>query len=307
MGNIDFAGKTLVVTGAGRGLGRAYVLALAQRGASVVVNDYGVDVDGKHPDDGPAETVTQEIIAAGGKAVACFASVTTKAGADTIIRTALEHFGRIDVLINNAGIVSLSPFDAYPDGMFEQHLDIHVRGSWNMAQRAWGEMKKRRGGRIINTLSLAGYYGQANNSAYATCKAGLMGLTRSLALEGQVHGIIVNGFAPGGMTRMATPFVESLPPEQRETVSAMLSVNDPTALLLYLAHESCKTSGRFYSAMGGRVAQHQLMETIGLCTAPGTLTPELIAQEQATIDNMDNGFAPESVDDVGIKLQGIFG
>ena len=302
-GAMRFDGKVAIVTGAGRGLGRSYAQAFAARGARVVVNDYGVDVEGRGSDQRPAAHVAEEIRKAGGEAVSCFASVSAQGGAEAIVDAAMDAFGRVDILVNNAGILREEEFPNFSDDIFEAHLATHVLGSWKVSHRVWPVMERQGGGRIVNIVSTAAFYGQAGNAAYSTCKAGVTGLTRSLALAGRAVGIKANGLAPGGLTRMAERYAGGMSAAEREEFSATLNHKDPTAMLLYLAHDRCASSGAFYSAMAGRVARHLAIESVGLCVQPGSLTPELIAGKAGVIDAMGEWLAPESVEDAARILE----
>jgi len=300
---LRFDDKVVIITGAGGGLGLAYAKAFAARGAKVVINDLGVLADGSTPDKNTAVRAADQIVASGGQAVPCFASVATVEGADAIVKAALDAYGRADVLINNAGVAHFASFSDMQPETLDLLLDVHVRGSFLVSQRVWQEMVRQGGGRIVNTLSTAGYYGEGGNSIYSMCKAALMGLTRSLALEGADVGITVNGLAPGGWSRMTESYADSLASDQRELLRKALMTEDPAAMMLWLSHENCEAKGEFYTAMSGRVSRNLVTENMGFQTEPGTLTPELIAEFEIKINKMDDCFAPESVEDSVEKLQ----
>src|SRR4051812_29706862 len=186
---IRFDGRTAIVTGGGRGLGRAYALELARRGAAVVVNDLGGTVDGREQDRSPADTVVSEIEAAGGAAVASYDSVTTPAGAAAIVQRALDVFGAVDIVVANAGILrGRSLAKATPDDL-DAHLDVHSKGSFYIAQSAWPSMRERGYGRFVSFSSMAGIFGLAGAAAYAPAKAAVVGLSNVIAIEGARHGI----------------------------------------------------------------------------------------------------------------------
>ena len=193
-------GKVAVVTGGGRGIGRAEALALAEAGASVVVNDLGVDARGDNPSREPADEVAQEIVQKGGRAVANHESVADYAGAGRIIQQAVDTFGRIDILINNAGIIGADLLDEHTPEEWDKVVGIHLTGTFNTCRHAVPHMKKERYGRIINTISNAWNY-PTGLHGYAAAKGGIVTLTWSLAFELRQHGITVNAISPFGKTR----------------------------------------------------------------------------------------------------------
>ncbi len=179
MNSYRFEGRVAVVTGAGRGIGRAHALLLAERGARVVVNDLGGSMDGVGADAEPASTVAAEIVAAGGVAIADSSDVASAAGAQSLVDAAIERFGRLDVLVNNAGIIRWAGLPEADEDNLASHLAVHVMGSFNTTRAAWPQMVEQGYGRIVMTTS-SGMFGLPNNLAYATAKAGVIGLTRSL-------------------------------------------------------------------------------------------------------------------------------
>ncbi len=268
-----FDGRVAVVTGAGRGIGRAYALALAERGASVVVNDLGAAADGTGADDGPAAQVAGEITGAGGTAVADTSDIGTGSGAAAAVGTALEAFGRIDLLVNNAGIIAWAGLPEADEENLTRHLAVHTVGSFNTTRAAWPHLVAQGYGRIVMTTS-SGVFGLANNTAYATAKAAVIGLTRSLAVAGGPHGIKVNAIAPAAVTRMAGGG-RSAPPMLPELVAPLAA---------YLAHEDCPVSGEVYLAGAGRFARLFLATTPGY-VCPGPATVEDVAAHWAAIND----------------------
>jgi len=202
MSDFSFDGRVAVVTGAGRGLGRSYARLLAERGASVVVNDLGGSIEGDGADAGPAQSVVEEIVAAGGRAVADTHDVSTQAGGEAIIDAAIEHFGRIDIVVNNAGIIRWAGLPEVDLANLEAHLAVHLVGSFNTTRAAWPHFVEQGYGRVVLTTS-SGLFGFDNNLSYAAAKAGVVGLARSAKLAGEPHGIKVNLIAPAAQTRMA--------------------------------------------------------------------------------------------------------
>jgi NAD(P)-dependent dehydrogenase (short-subunit alcohol dehydrogenase family) len=224
---------------------------LAQRGAAVVVNDLGGAVDGTGTDSGPADEVARQIAAAGGSALGDAHDVATSAGAQALVDGAIRRFGRIDILINNAGIIRWAGFPEADEDNLARHLAVHTVGSFNTARAAWPHMSEAGYGRIVMTTS-SGVFGLANNISYATAKAAVIGLTRSLAVAGAGHDIKVNLIAPAAMTRMAGG--GGSPDMAPELVAPMAA---------YLAHEACPVSGEIYSAGAGRFARVFIAETPG--------------------------------------------
>jgi NAD(P)-dependent dehydrogenase (short-subunit alcohol dehydrogenase family) len=251
-------GKVAVITGAARGIGRAEALLFAREGARVVVNDVGAGSDGQGEDEEPARQVVGEIEAAGGEAVASFASVASRAGAEAIVATAVRRFGRIDVLVNNAGIVRHEPLLEATDPSWEAVLAVHLRGTFLCTQAAARRMVEQGGGgRIVNTTCATGLYGAAGQASYAAAKAGVHGLTRAAAIELERHGITVNALAPLARTRLT---------EDEPSFQGLdgLSPNHVAPAALFLASDLCADrSGQLLAVAGGRLYGFKLVETRG--------------------------------------------
>ncbi len=244
------------MTGAGRGIGRAYALLLAERGAAVVVNDLGGTMEGEGSDAGPAADVAAEITTLGGAAVAETSNIAEEPGARSVVQAAVDHFGRIDILINNAGIIRWAGFPEVDQENLTSHLAVHTVGAFNTARAAWPHMADQGYGRIVMTTS-SGVFGLPNNTSYATAKAAVVGLTRSLATAGSKRGIRVNLIAPAAMTRMAG--AGAGPTEMTPELVAPMAA--------FLAHEDCPVSGEIYAAGAGRFAR------IFIATTPGYVHP----------------------------------
>jgi NAD(P)-dependent dehydrogenase (short-subunit alcohol dehydrogenase family) len=262
------------VTGGGRGIGRAYARLLAARGAAVVVNDLGGAVDGTGTDSGPASDVAEEITTAGGAALGDESDVATAAGAHAVVHMALEHFGRLDILINNAGIIRWAGFPDADEDNLARHLAVHTVGSFNTARAAWPHMCKTGYGRIVMTTS-SGVFGLPNNVSYATAKAAVIGLTRSLATAGAKHGIKVNLIAPAAMTRMAGG----------SGGSADMAPELVAPMTAYLAHEACPVTGEIYSAGAGRFARLFIAETQGYVHPGNDVSIEDLAEHWEAIND----------------------
>ena len=253
---LRFDGRVAIVTGAGRNLGRAYALLLASRGARVVVNDLGVaisDSDGRGaaPTENPAHAVVAEIQAAGGDAVVSTDSVATETGGAAIVETALDAFGRVDVLINNAGVVRAAPFEDYSDDLLLPVLESQIGGHFHVTRPAWRTMRAQGYGRVLNVASGAGLWGVPGMTGYSAAKMAIVGLTRALAQEGSAHGIAVNVIAPCAKTRPGGfgPIPES------PALFEWLSIDVVAPVAAWLVHEDCTASGECFTVGGGYVGR----------------------------------------------------
>lgn len=256
MTELRYDNRVAVITGAGRGLGRAYALMLAARGARIVVNDTGGTQTGDGTNTAPAQEVAAEITAAGGDAVASCESVTTAAGGQAIIQTALDHFGRVDILIHNAGTVRRGSLKELSYEDFDAVLDVHLRGAFHVVRPAFPLMCAAGYGRIVLTSSIGGMYGNQGVANYAAAKAGLIGLSNVVALEGAAEGVLCNVIVPSAVTRMAEGLdISAYPPMGPELVAPVVG---------FLAHESCSVSGEMLVAIAGRVARAVIAESPGV-------------------------------------------
>lgn len=269
---LRFDSRTAIVTGAGGNpsLGRAHALLLASRGANVVVNDIGSDPEMRHyPGEANAEAVAQEIRDAGGQAVADTHSVASPEGAEAIVQSALDAFGSVDILVNNAAISIGAPFDAMTPHDFQRHIDVNLMGAVRCARAAWPHMKRSGYGRIVNTTSSA-MTGFANQAAYATSKGGLWSLTRALAAEGAPLGIKVNAVSPGAFTRLVSSMLENDSPllqHSRDSLPADLS----SPAVAYLCHEDCPVTGECIDSVGGVVQRTYIARTQGIADPAPTI------------------------------------
>jgi NAD(P)-dependent dehydrogenase (short-subunit alcohol dehydrogenase family) len=252
---IDFTDQVAIVTGAGRGLGRLYALELARRGASVVVNDLGGTMHGEGADTTVADEVVAEIEGAGGVAVASHDSVASPEGGEAIVRTAVERFGRLDAVVSNAGIFNSIAFDELSADDWRRMLSVHLDGGFYLSQPAYKVMKEQRYGRFVFISSSGGMFGQPWESHYAAAKAGLVGLSNVIAIEGAEHGILSNTVLPFGFSRMVTETVGD--PEALKQIG-FLDVIKPelvVPMVVFLASRACELSHQNYSACAGRFAR----------------------------------------------------
>jgi NAD(P)-dependent dehydrogenase (short-subunit alcohol dehydrogenase family) len=256
LSELRFDDRVAVVTGGGRGLGRAYALLLASRGAKVVVNDPGGSLAGDGADATPADDVVGEIAAAGGEAVASTDSVATPEGGKRIVDTALERYGRIDILIHNAGNVRRASLKEMSYDDFEAVLDVHLRGAFHVVRPAFPLMCGAGYGRIVLTSSIGGLYGNHDVANYAVAKAGVIGLSNVAAMEGAADNVKSNVIVPAAVTRMAEGIdTSAYPPMGAELVAPTVG---------WLAHETCSVTGEVFIALAGRVARAVVAETPGV-------------------------------------------
>jgi NAD(P)-dependent dehydrogenase (short-subunit alcohol dehydrogenase family) len=265
LAELGFDGKVAIVTGAGGGLGREHALLLAKRGALVVVNDLGGTIDGSGASTSPAEQVVAEIKAAGGEAVSDTTSVATPEGGAAIVQTAIDAFGRVDVVVNNAGILRDKAFHNMTDDLVQPVLDVHLRGAFNVTRPAWARMREQGYGRVVSTASSAGLLGNFGQANYGAAKMGIVGMTNVLAVEGAKHNIKANAIAPVAKTRMTEEVMGNL--------ADLVAPELVSPVVAFLAHEDCPVSGYVYSAGGGRIARY----FVGL--TPGYLNKELTVED----------------------------
>ena len=300
MDALRFDNQVVVVTGAGRGLGRLYALDLARRGASVVVNDVGAAVDGSGSDPSVADEVVAEIHATGGKAAASYDSIASAAGGERIVQAATNLFGRIDALVNNAGNMRQAGFGDVTSADLDEVLQVHVHGAFNVTQPAFRAMREQGYGRVVFTASSAGAFGSPGLAAYGAAKGAILGLARVVALEGAEHGVLVNTVLPTGRTRMgaASPVVYDreapvLSPARRAFLDAMRP-EFVSPLVTYLASRDCVVSGRAFSATGRRYARVFTGLSRGLVASNAAPAAEDIRDHFGEIDDPAGYFIPDS-------------
>ncbi len=301
MSELRFDGRVALVTGAGGGLGREHAILLASRGAAVMVNDLGSPtMGGQDHDPTPAQVVVDEIIAAGGVAMANSDSVATREGAEAMVSAVLTEFGRLDILINNAGIIRNRTFLNIGEYEFEPILDVHVKGCFFVTRPAYEHMKTVGYGRIVNTSSGSGLFGSFGQSAYSAAKAAIYGFTRTLAIEGARYGIHVNAIAPGALTRMTGDVLgddgamAEMTGLSGEDLAYQMGPHQVAPAVGYLAHESCSLNGETLSASGGRVGRAFMGVTKGIYE--DDLTLETVAERIDEVCNEDDYLVPGNVD-----------
>lgn len=307
---LRYDGQVAVITGAGRGLGRAHALLLAARGAQVVVNDLGGSKEGEGSDTGPANDVVAEIIALGGTAVADTNNVGTEAGCQALIQTAIREFGRIDIVVNNAGISRWASFPEADSDNLETTLDVHLRGTWHTTRAAWPYMVAQGYGRIITTTS-TGMLGLADNLAYATAKGALIGFTRSLAITAQPHGILVNCIAPNAVTRPSEsakkPNIVTAQKMDTDRVAAM-QTDLVSPMIAYLAHSSCNVNGEILVAGAKRFSRWFMGFTSGWLDDSDTITtPETMLEHWDEITDETDYYVPGTTYEWGARFMSHLG
>ena len=301
---LSFEGRVAVVTGAGRGIGRAHVLLLADRGASVVVNDVGVGVDGREASAGPADAVVAEIRERGGEGLADFRDIATEEGAAGLIERALDTFGSVDVLVHNAGLTQGEP---------EAIAAVNVGAAWWLTERAWPRMVERGYGRVVLTTSSGGIFGDGTGpgpnpkQAYCTSKAAIIGLAKALAIRGRPAGIRVNVIAPSAHTRLGElnrTIVNTRPGAPPVTAALdWLAEHAPPELVAagsaWLMHEDCPVTGRVFNVGAGRVAEIFVGITKGYTAPDGRLQPEDVLTHLQEVVDVAEHYVPIDQGDYG--------
>jgi NAD(P)-dependent dehydrogenase (short-subunit alcohol dehydrogenase family) len=296
---IAFDGRVAIVTGAGGGLGKTYALELARRGARVVVNDLGGNPDGTGSAGGPADTTVTEITAAGGEAVASYDSVATPEGGEAITKTALDAFGTVDIVINNAGILRDKSFANLATADLRAVIDVHLLGAFYVTQPAYRVMKEKSYGRLLFTSSAAGVFGNFGQTNYGAAKMGLVGLSNVLAVEGAKANIHSNVIAPIARSRLT-----------EELLGPLASAVEPdlvTPLSLYLVSEACPLTHEIFSVGGGKYSRVFVGETPGWYAGKGVApTVEDIAEHIGDIRAEDGYTVPGNAnDDIALLLKAL--
>ena len=288
MSEIRFDDRVAVITGAGGGLGKTYALEFAKRGGKVVVNDLGGSADGSGAGSSMADQVVKEISEAGGTAVANYDSVATVDGGEAIIQTALDNFGQVDIVVNNAGILRDKSFAKLTNAELEIVLDVHLKGAFYVSQPAFRAMKERNYGRFIFTASAAGIFGNFGQTNYGAAKMGLVGLSNVLAVEGKKNNILSNVIAPIARTRLTEDLMgalaDNLHPEQ------------VTSLVTYLCSEANEETHQIYSVGGGKYSRIFIGMAPGWFAGVGEIpTAEDIAANLGKINSDEGYIIPDSI------------
>jgi NAD(P)-dependent dehydrogenase (short-subunit alcohol dehydrogenase family) len=281
MAKIDYKGRVAIVTGAGGGLGKTYALELAKRGAKVVVNDFGGSRDGTGGGNTMADDVVKEIKAAGGEAVANYDGVHTREGGANLVKQAIQAFGKVDIVINNAGILRDKSFTKMEEDLWDPVIAVHLKGAYNVTQPAFLNMRENGYGRIVMTTSGTGLFGNFGQTNYGAAKLGLVGLQNSLRIEGEKYNIKCNTIAPVAATRMTE---DIMPPE----ITKKLSPEYVTPVVLYLCSEGCQDSGKIICAGAGVAQAAGIVVNDGVFLGPDPSSPEAVAESWAKITEMKN-------------------
>jgi hypothetical protein len=296
MNSLRFDDRVVIVTGAGGGLGRSYATRLAALGAQVVVNDLGCDTSGDGTDTSAARMVVEEIVAQGGSAVADTTDIAIPDAGEAIVQRAVDSFGRVDALVNNAGITVGGKFDEQDGESFDRVLDINLHGAIRVTRAAWARMRAARYGRVVNVTSHS-VYGFPNSAAYAVARSGHIGLTTTLAAEGASDDIKVNCVMPAAFTRMTAMLPEG---DLRDFIARVFHVDASSTLAVLLAHEEAPCTGQIFHA-GGR-----LFARIALALGSGHVsianTPEDLLAQFAAVGSVDQLAVPDLGDDVIAKV-----
>ncbi len=313
MTEMRFDDDVVIVTGAGRGLGREHALAFARRGAAVVVNDVGVEPDGSGGSAAEAQSVVDEIVAAGGRATADTHTVATAAGARAVVQTALDAFGKLTVLVNNAGIIGFAALEHIDDDNWRRMIAVTLDGVFQMSKAAWPHFARQGHGRIVNTTSNAGFAGNEQLVHYGAAKLGVAGFTKALAQEAHGTGIIVNAIAPMAITRMnreaffggADVEGDDWQADIRSGKAPMGPASAVSPAVLWLAHRDTTVSGDIYSTSSGKVSR------VGFVVGRGYFNPdhrpEDLRDNVATIRSLDDYLDPSNTLDELALIPPLFG
>jgi NAD(P)-dependent dehydrogenase (short-subunit alcohol dehydrogenase family) len=297
MGDISFDGRAAIITGAGAGLGRTYALELAKRGCKVVVNDLGGARDGTGGSKSAADAVVDEIKAAGGDAVPNYDSVAEVEGGKNMVKAAVDNFGKIDIVINNAGILRDKSFNKMEPEMWDAIMAVHLRGAYCVTQPAFAIMRENSYGRVVLTTSGAGLYGNFGQTNYSAAKMGLVGLMNSLKIEGAKYNVKVNTIAPVAASRLTE---DVMPPEFFEKLKPEFI----TPLVTYLSSEECQDSGYIFNAGLGWYSRSAIMVGEGtlIGDGKGEVKAEQIRDNWTKITDMSKTKETQSVQDTFVYM-----
>jgi len=298
MAKIDFTGRVAIVTGAGAGLGRQYALDLGKRGAKVVVNDLGGTRDGTGSSDSAANKVVDEIKALGGQAVPNYDNVATVKGGENIVKTAIDAFGKVDILINNAGILRDKSFTKMEEENWDAVMGVHLKGAYCVTRPAFANMRENNYGRIVMTTSGAGLFGNFGQTNYAAAKMGLIGLTNVLKLEGAKNNIKTNVIVPVAASRLTE---DVLPPQFFEKMKPDFI----SPAVLYLCSEQCQDSGMIINATLGYFSRTAIVTGPGAILSDGVKIPEP-EEVMASWDKIKSIESPKYFDQLG-EMFGVLG
>ncbi|HEX3910831.1 MAG TPA: SDR family NAD(P)-dependent oxidoreductase [Solirubrobacteraceae bacterium] len=278
-----------IVTGAGRGMGREHALLLARRGAKVLVNDIGSEIDGSGTSSRPAAAVVEEIESEGGSACASYADISTEDGARSVVAEARERFGGLDIVVNNAGVLELAPFAEITAAMLDKTMRVNAYGPFYLTRAAWPGFLEQRRGRVVMISSGAGMFGMTERAHYCASKAALIGLTRALALEGREAGVAVNAVLPTAFTRMTQPATRAKMQKATPEIDVERA-NSPaqvSPVVAWLSHDSCTLNGEVLDAGAGFVSRAFAGVTGGF-RAPEVLRIESVAEHlEEILDERD--------------------
>lgn len=283
MSELRFDGRVAVITGAGGGLGKAYALLLAGRGAKVVVNDLGGTFDGEGADSTPAQKVVDQIKSTGGEAVANYESVSEWDSAQKIIQAAVDHYGQIDILINNAGILRDKSMLKMEIADYLKVIEVHLNGTYYCTKAAFAHMREQNYGRIVSTASAAGVYGNFGQTNYGAAKMGIVGLMNCVCQEGARYGVLANTVVPTAGTRLTATV---MPPDVVDKVKPEYVA----PMVVYMCSEQFQESGKIYTAGGGYYSRAAMVEGPGIFLDTGAgITPDMIAGQIEQIRTLEDG------------------